>query len=427
MSQHTLHQETPRFRVPRALRPVAYGGAWLLQLARGKPVEIDHYQPRPTTRLSTGQLAERLDLTVVAGHPDVAALRPHLKDTLQDWRDGDWGRLGMRLSRLDRSHAALPSGERIAPALGRALFRHLAGPAVCALIDKGQAVSPADLPDDLITPLLRILPQPQVDPTLHFLAAQFQLEMGWARRGDNYAVYAMDGSLSAAESRFRAASTALDRIASRAPHSGYYSELDYRVQAANGTTEEELTRAAARWSRTDPTSLVPYATHGLHLLPRWYGDENSLQDFADRSWSKTHDTLGAAAYAAVYLAAIEGDLEAAIHPDMEVFREGLIDMMQDSDDPDLTCNTILRILWEAGGEAYDGAGRETRALREARLALRDLFDDLARNTLGPVMPDVWGGRWTETRIMHAVASAFVEEINAGKKIAIGLQGAVIKD
>jgi hypothetical protein len=416
-----------RLRTPLILRPITMGGSALLRLT-GKALKRGRKsKTRVLDTLNTEQLSNQLGMTVLVGHPDQKALKPHLLEIAQDWRDRDWGRIGHRLSRLDRMHAALPSGERVAPALGRALFRHLAGPAVCAIIDRGQSVSPEELPDDLLSPLLRVLDQPQIDPTLHFLAAQFHLETGWARHGDDYADYALEGALSSAEARFRSASAVLNKIAPRAPHSGYYAEIDYRTTAATGTTLENLNRAAIRWSRTDPTSLVPYATHGLHLLPRWYGEKTSLQDYADQSWSKTNGKLGAAAYSAAYLAAIENDPEAAFTMNPQVFREGLIDMMEEGDDPDLACNAILRTLWEISTAPFTETTREPKALRDLRHRMRALFCDLARTTLGPVMPDVWGGRWTEAKILHAVAEAFADEIADGKAVSIGLNGAQILD
>ncbi|MEC8668858.1 MAG: hypothetical protein VXY45_13560 [Pseudomonadota bacterium] len=411
--------------LPRALRPLARTASALFR--KSPPPQDPAPLHRRSGRLSTEKLSNQLSLTVLTGHPDQKALQPHLQQAVEDWRNHDWRRLGMHLFSFDRAHKALPSGERIAPALGRALFRHLAGPAACAAMDRGQSLGISDLPDDLFSPLLRILPQMQIDPTLHFLAAQFHLEMGWARHGDDYADYALDESLNSAEARFRAAGAILDRIAPQAPHSGYFSEIEYRIRAAAGTTEENLTRAAFRWSICDAGSLVPFATHGLHLLPRWYGGETSLEDYASASWMRMSQTLGAAPYAAAYLSALENDLEAGLQMDQATFRTGLIDMMQRSDDPDLTCNAILRVLWEASSDDYIEASRETRALRELRQHLRALFCDLTRVALGPVMPDVWGGRWTEAKILHAVAEAFAKEIAAGRHIAIGLEGAQISD
>ncbi|WP_148234741.1 hypothetical protein [Pseudooceanicola batsensis] len=410
-------------RLPHALRSLLRSVRGRVGLSR----DTGRADLRTVARLSTQQLGDRLGLTVVVGHPDARALRPHLSEAVADWQAQDWDRLGPRLARFDRCRAALPSGERIAPALSRALFRHIAGPAACTLIDRGRSVPSTDLPEDLFAPLQRILGQQETDPALHFLAAQVQLELGWARRGDDYADFALDEALSAAQARFRVARTVLDRIAPRAPHSSHFAELDYRVRAAEGTTEEELTQAAIRWSRTDTTALAPYALHGLHLLPRWYGTEGSLRAFADKSWAKTHENMGAAAYAAVYLAALESDLETALTLDLAVFREGLIDMMQLGEDPDLTCNAVLRLLWEVSLAPSGIDRREPRAVRGIRHEMRALFYDLARHALGPVMPDVWGGRWTEARILHTLAEPFAEELAAGRTVSIGLQGAMVSE
>lgn len=371
---------------------------------------------------STSQLQQQVSLTILTGHPDRKALAQHIKPAIRDLQSHDWDSLGNRLTRLDRRHSALPSGDRIAIALGQALFRHMAGPKACQLIDRGQSLTDEDLPPEFFAPLTRALSKPDTPPAIHFLAAQLNLEAGWARRPNDLSDYADEVALNAAQARFTLARSILDNIAARAPHSAHFAELDYRVRAAEGTTEDELTRAAIRWSRTDPTALSPYTVHGLHLLPRWYGSEGSLDAFADRSWSRTHESLGAAAYAACYLAAIESDPNALLTLDMIAFRDGLIDMMRESDDPDVTCNAILRGLWEVGSEGYGTEGHDTAALRRARKDLRSLFVYLARNTLGPVMPDAWGSHWTEARLLHAIAEAFEPEILSGKQISIGLDG-----
>lgn len=410
----------PRRRGPLRLA-LSLPGALAQKLIRQAPGDT----PSRLQGMSTVELQRHLSLTILTGHPDRKALAQHLKPAIREWQAHNWEALGQRIHRLDRRHAALPSGERIATALGQALFRHVVGSKVCHMIDRGQAVTASDLPEEAFSPLSRAIAQTETDPAIHFLAAQFNLETGWARRGDDYSEYALEDALYAAQARFRVARNILDKIASRAPHSAYFAELDYRVCAAEGTTEDDLTRSAIRWSRTDPTALSPYAVHGLHLLPRWYGTDQSLDTFANRIWSKTHETLGAAGYAACYLSALESDPAVLLTLDMDALREGLVDMMQESDDPDVTCNAVLRTLWEVGCDGYGIEGRDTPALRRARRELRAIFSYLAHHTLGPVMPDAWGSNWTEARILHALAEAFEDEISRGQRVAIGLDGATI--
>lgn len=391
-----------------------------------RPTANTNKTPEPAT-LTTKELRDRLSLTIIAGHPDRAALAEFVKPAFLEWQAHDWEGLGQRLTRLDRRHSALPSGDRTVPALGQALFRHIVGATVCQMIDRGQTVTTSDLPEDLFAPLTRALGRDDTPPAIHFLAAQFNLETGWARRGEDYGEFAPEDALFAARARFGVARIILDRIAAKAPHSAYFAEMDYRVRAAEGCSEDDLTRAAVRWSRTDPTSLAPFAVHGVHLLPRWYGDDQSLAIYADRVWSKTHETLGAAGYSACFLTAIEQDPTALQFLDPRAFREGLIDMMQQSDDPDVTCNAILRILWEVSTDGYGTEGRDPTALRRARRDLRETFAYLVRHTLGPVMPDAWGRNWSEPRILHALADAFDAEIHSGQSITIGMDGVRISD
>lgn len=408
-------------------------GSGPLRLALALPAALTRrlrtQAPKPSARslqsIPTDDLRRQLALTVLKGHPDRKVLAQHLKPTIRDWQAHDWESLGQRLGRLDMQHAALPSGDRLATALGHALFRHVVGPHVCEMMDRGQPVGHDDLDEAVFAQLIRATQADETPPTIHFLAAQFNLETGWARRGDTAAETATDDVLNAAQARFRVARGILDRIAARAPHSAYFSEFDYRIQAAEGTTEDALTRAAIRWSRTDPTSLSVHAVHGLHLLPSWYGTEGSLSRYADRTWSKTHDALGAAAYAACHLSAMEADASVLLTMDMHAFRDGLIDMMQESDDPDVTCNAVLRTLWEVSTESFAAETRDTTALRRARRELRAVFTYLTRHTLGPVIPGAWGAHWTEARILHALAEAFADEITSGRCVTIGMDGARI--
>lgn len=415
-------------------RPAERSGLAPLRKALSLPISLtrrfarrDRAEPvSPLTGMSTSDLRHQLSLTVIAGHPDRKALAQHLKPAIRDWQAQDWHNLGQRITRLDRRHAALPSGERLASALGRGLFRHVAGAQACHLIDRGQCVTDTVLSEDLFAPLIRAIAKRETDPAIHFLTALFNLETGWARRGEDHSDYAPEGALAAAQARFQVARNVIDAIASRAPHSAFFAELDYRVMAAEGATEDELTRAAIRWSRTDPTSLSPFAVHGVHLLPQWYGTDHSLGTYADRVWAKTHETLGAAGYAACYLSALGSDPGVLLSLNPDAFRDGLVDMMQASDDPDVTCNAILRTLWEVSCPDHGIEGRDTSAMRRARRDLRDTFIYLVRHTLGPVMPDAWGPSWTEPRILHALAEAFSDEIRQGRQVAIGLDGATIE-
>ncbi|WP_136636447.1 hypothetical protein [Pseudooceanicola onchidii] len=396
--------------------------SWLTRGLRRPPARPD--DPHPMTLES---LRSQISLTVIAGHPDRRALAQHIRPAYRDWQAQNWAGLGQRLSRLDQRHTALPSGERMAPALGQALFRHLVGARACQIIDRGQGVTDEDLPDTLFAPLDRALSRPDTPPAIHLFAAQIHLETSWARRGETHAELTPDDALAATRRHISMARQILDGISDRSAGSAFHAELDYRLRAAEGSTEEALTEAALRWSTADPTALTPHAVHGLHLLPRWYGSDHALAGYADKIWSDTHTTLDAAGYAACYLSAMEADPSVLLTLDIYGFRDGLIDMMQQSDDPDVTCNAILRVLWEVGSETHGADARESTALRRARRDLRSVFAYLVHHALGPVMPDVWGRGWNEDRILPTLAEAFAPDIAEGRHIAIGMEGVVISD
>ena len=412
-------------RMPLALRLVSNTLTIPAALARSVQRKRQRAEVLSVQRLSTEHLADRIALTVLTGHPDKKALAGPLNSAILEWSARDWPALGQRLGKLDRRRAALPSGARIAPAIAIELFRHIAGPETCRKLDRGQSVNEAELPDALFEPLLDCIVLAEPDPALHFLAAQLYLELGWARHGSDQTQDLTPDRLDAARTCFDTAHQILEEIAPQAPHSAYFAEVNYRVRAAEGSTMEDLFSLFTRWRRSDPTTLTPFAVHGLNMLPRWYGEADSVSSFANIAWAKTHEKMGAAAYAATYLSAMEVDPQIMLGMDVPAFREGLMDMMQHSDDPDVTCNAILRILWEVSADAHGLTGREATSLRRARCELRELFFYLVRHALGPVMPDVWAGRWTEAKILHAVAEAFEADIQAGHRVSIGLDGAKV--
>ncbi len=108
--------------------------------------------------------------------------------------------------------------------------------------------------------------------------------------------------------------------------------------------------------------------------------------------------------------------------DMSLYREGLIDMIDHSRDPDATVNTILNTLYDVSQpRMFLGGGREPKEFRDRRAQFRTIFDDIARARLGRVLPHRWSDGF-ETAL-YGVAETYKDQILAGETVHVGGQEA----
>ena len=235
-------------------------------------------------------LRDRL-LLPMAADTEEAARRQRIAETRNLISTGQWD---MLLSRL----AAWEEARRITA--GRSSF------VTEALFAVQKSVTPANrdtqLAPDTIDSFEAGL---AARPDNHLMAAVLAMAhvgLGWHWLGGRD----LRNAAPANEERFRAHFTrAADVLApfdAVERFSPAVAVAQYHLFAAHPQAGQMIGDWFADWTDLDPQSIDPYLIHAVHLLPRWFGaDDAALDRAALRAAAASADTLGAAAYALLYL------------------------------------------------------------------------------------------------------------------------------
>lgn len=189
--------------------------------------------------------------------------------------------------------------------------------------------------------------------------------------------------------------------------------LSYELVTGAGTDIHDLTTAFHYWRSQDAEDPEAYALFGWHLLPQNYGSYNLLHETA----RQLHDDAGptGSKVAAFYWEAISADSEALASMDFDIFSDSLKSTLASAEDHDVAVNGICSYLYGLGNRATDRKG-EAPKLRARRDEIDALFDEIVRSELSTVLTHLWDSGDTA---LYGVASAFADDINAGKSVSLG--------
>lgn len=265
-------------------------------------------------------------------------------------------------------------------------------------------------------------------PDNHLMAALLAMAhtgLGWHWRGDGFA----DDVKPIDEQRFLAhfarAAQVLAEFDAVERYSPGLALAQYQLYAGHPNAEELIEDWFADWADLDSKSINPYMTHGMQLLPRWFGaDAGTLDRAALRAASDGADTLGRAGYALLYLGAMEdADAQVLAQCDADLFLDGVRDLLDATPSQHLV-NRCAQRLWRASNMQFASPrDRQTaRALSTLRARMGDGFRMVVRDYLRFGLPEVWGG---EDETLWSVAQAFEAELASGATIRFGENGVEI--
>jgi hypothetical protein len=158
------------------------------------------------------------------------------------------------------------------------------------------------------------------------------------------------------------------------------------------------------------------ANHAFHLLPRWYGNYDILDDQARRAYAKTNRTGGATDYAAFYITLLKEDDGALATVDLALFEQGLKDWVAWSDTPQETLNAILGTLSRTVFGSFGLTGTRP-TIKRRRKEITEISKSLIQEELEVLVVKRWGTNRREA--YYSIARAFVPELNAGQTVYIG--------
>ena len=143
---------------------------------------------------------------------------------------------------------------------------------------------------------------------------------------------------------------------------------------------EELIDLAPEYARS-------YADFGKHLLPRWYGSYELLEDRARRIVGQSSEYWGTAAYALTYMEAAVEDPEVLAFVDVAQFLQGLHDYVAAQSDQS-SVNKVVAFLTVSLAPKGPLISGSKRAYHNRR-ALISAGPEFTRKYLREIHPSIW--------------------------------------
>ena len=339
-----------------------------------------------------------------------------LAERTQGWLDaGDWDSFSTTLWEMDRTGAKTKAGDHLSKEMMGAVWAHVTK-GIPKIKDECGETLTKPIPLERLEPFMDAAAAYPKNPAIHALAAWLCLQVGWVYRGADYANYVSDEQFEKMNTMFQTADAFLDRFDAEEVGSPMLARVKYHRTAGVNTTLQNLTAAFETCMRLDPDDLSLMSDHAFHLLPRWYGNYDILDDQARRAYARTNQTRGATDYAAFYIDQIEADDGALATVDLDLFEQGLKDWVAWSDTPQETLNTILgrlsRVVFGSFGFAATPA-----IVKRQRKVVASIFKTLVKEHLDALIVKRWGTNRREA--YYAIARAYIPELDKGETVYVG--------
>jgi hypothetical protein len=172
----------------------------------------------------------------------------------------------------------------------------------------------------------------------------------------------------------------------------------------------------------DTDDIAPHYNVGRLLLPRYFGSYDQLELLGRQAVAWTHRRMGAAAYAALYLGALNIDTAPLNTLDPELFEEGIEDLICFRKRDPAHVPQVIEALWTLANLDFP-FGMETQACHEWDKRcerMGELALEVTRSHLTGVHPGSW--RNGTSGAVSFVARAAQSELEAGRQVMLTQQG-----
>lgn len=169
------------------------------------------------------------------------------------------------------------------------------------------------------------------------------------------------------------------------------AKLLHAIQA--GADGELVAQCYTDCIMLDPYDQLPHAAFGLYLLPANAGSYEVLEIEARNAATSTSTQTGQAAYASMYLSALQSDPLALVHLDTELFGEGAKDLVKyRGADPAFIAEFTQTLRTIALDLPHVGRSPELKAelLSKSKLLIR-LVHRILRDNLCAIHVESWQG------------------------------------
>lgn len=371
----------------------------------------DHAKESPVNMMSFEELTTQLKLVEHDSDESLDQMRA-LTAAIQALIDeGDFATLDETLIKLDQSRAATPAGHRLWRTALEAVWSDVMDGRATETDDCGEyPVEP--IPYEAIEPFISAAQANPDSYALGGLAGFICLKVGWGQRGGDYAPFVTEGAFENMSQLFDIADGFLTRFDATTLSSPMLADIAYQREAGLDGTLATLEKIFETQIGLDPGDHTAMAQHAFHLLPRWYGDYQILGDAAQKVYAQHHADQGAATYAAFFLDLLADDDGALASLDLDLFGDGIIDMIAHSPAPQATVNSILGRLCPI----WIGHLAQSQDLHEPKERIKALYQDIVRSQLTDVIGPYW--KLSRKERFYLIGLAFEEELAAGETVVL---------
>lgn len=351
-------------------------------------------------------------------------------------RQDDWDNLGELIRQHDQDRSMTRGGTPKASVLAAGARKDLRDTIALGLLPNSE--KGLDTATQGIEMLDQVLIDHSEDYGVALVVAHAHMDLGSVWRGQGWADEVPASDWKKFARHYRRATSILEQFDAKELNSPALASARCRALAGQPDAAqravsyyEDLIDLAPEYART-------YREFGKHLLPRWYGSYELIEDRARRAVGMTSEYWGTAAYSLTYMDAILEDPEALAFVDVAQFLQGLHDYVSAQSDQSCVNKVVsfLSISLAPQGPLVSGS---MRAYHNRR-ALIAAAPEFTRKYLREIHPSIWakahGGHdpdappakaWRQNQAgleeaFGLISRAFERELVRGKRILFSKDG-----
>ena len=173
-----------------------------------------------------------------------------------------------------------------------------------------------------IEELETVLAESPSDYAIATVVAHAHIDMGWSWRGSHFGIDVSETNQNAFCAHFDRAADILAPFSELKPKPAFLAAAECVQRSGRQDGNAKIADAYATLINLDPSNARILRSMGNHLLPRWFGDYDTLELEARRTAAWKQDTWDAGAYTWVQFDAIACDDTTCARLDIEFFVDG---------------------------------------------------------------------------------------------------------
>lgn len=288
-----------------------------------------------------------------------------------------------------------------------------------------------------IEALETVLAENPDDYAIAVIVAQAHMDMGWAWRGGRWDIEISATNCEAFSAHFDRAADILMPHKDMYPKPATLAAAECAQRAGRRGGSDKIADAYETLITLDPNNARAMRAMGNHLLPRWFGDYNTLELEARRTAARTQETWGAGAYTWVQFDAIAFDDIACARLDVAFFVDGLRDILARTTDQ-YTVNLLAAYCANTMGNSAGGNDEAD----QVRSQIADCAKWIIRKHMTELHPMLWAhaargfdnnlrvrcpDRFAasgEADALRIIGTLFRRDIAAGKRVVFTEDGPI---